>query len=661
MARKRSSKPESQTADGTRSAMEQNAGTSSKRKCLDGEPVPHKRSKTSRTASGPSKQIVCTQCKKRKLQCDLVRPDCHYCRQTGQSCVYLNPPVYEPLPIGDDADMKKLLQRLATKVNELAFATDNEATIPSRPLHSVLARQLLMPSGLYAGSTSVVAHLSHLPVVQGQSSSVSEAPSLDCTFSGELAILPTPQKAFDGALEPLIEQYIDHCMGTFRFVHPGVLRFEASKVPPRSPLALYAAAIALQRASQPSIAEQLYARAGELKRGMEDNDNFVPDLFHIESLLLECHYLMLARSDIQRLRRVVVSGVTLATSLGLHRDPFELGLAGDAVARRRWAFHNMALLDRWVAFLTGSPCILKREDCTTYFPLTVDDCEIGNIVQLQRAALLQLCDILLDVLHPPRFMPLSSCAERIEGFMARLPAGLNAAERAPGLHLFANHICLMIEATNMHVTCTATANMAERMIRLSHYSAKHHSAWEVPWTAHHVFAAGALLTNCAGYMIGVAESVDEALKALNILAGHGQLVAKRAHGFLESIAATSVVHRPRQALVAPVELERYEPSSTASSAHSGPASSHTSGTWIGTSSSVGQQQGLSTSRQPTSALVETTGPTELTGTLGVPRLGNVDWWETSEVYMDDEYLGSTSPAYDPMYWTDATYGSASGM
>ncbi len=71
-------------------------------------------------------------------------------------------------------------------------------------------------------------------------------------------------------------------------------------------------------------------------------------------LLLKAHFLSICEAEQEELWGVKCEIGSAAVALALHRDPGAWKMDQDEIRRRRWAWWNYIVLERWQAFLVGS-------------------------------------------------------------------------------------------------------------------------------------------------------------------------------------------------------------------------------------------------------------------------------------------------------------------
>lgn len=71
----------------------------------------------------------------------------------------------------------------------------------------------------------------------------------------------------------------------------------------------------------------------------------------VELLLIRANYLALSKIESEEIWTVKGELITIATAMGLHRDPGRLKLPLEVAERRRWAWWHVILLERSVILL----------------------------------------------------------------------------------------------------------------------------------------------------------------------------------------------------------------------------------------------------------------------------------------------------------------------
>ncbi|QRW15991.1 Fungal specific transcription factor domain [Rhizoctonia solani] len=89
----------------------------------------------------------------------------------------------------------------------------------------------------------------------------------------------------------------------------------------------------------------------------------------VELHLLRAGYLSISKVDCEEIWTIKGEVMSIALSLGLHRDPGKWKLSKEQIERRRWAWWNVLQLDRWQAFLFGRPISIPNSHFDTNFPV----------------------------------------------------------------------------------------------------------------------------------------------------------------------------------------------------------------------------------------------------------------------------------------------------
>ena len=83
-----------------------------------------------------------------------------------------------------------------------------------------------------------------------------------------------------------------------------------------------------------------------LQRRNQETRQYTLDL--VELLLCRAHFHTLSKADSEEIWHVRGELITIATAMGLHRDPGKWRMARDIAERRRWAWWHIILLERLV-------------------------------------------------------------------------------------------------------------------------------------------------------------------------------------------------------------------------------------------------------------------------------------------------------------------------
>ncbi|KIY71772.1 hypothetical protein CYLTODRAFT_418491 [Cylindrobasidium torrendii FP15055 ss-10] len=240
--------------------------------------------------------------------------------------------------------------------------------------------------GLYAGPTSTALHLLGAGKADIDGAGGYATPPEDYSSPPEydkdlLALLPSLE-----TIDNLIAFYFDSCNWIHRHVNQvGFLaiwdRFKKGHTADRIVLAtacvIMAVAVHYLPMSHPIHAnlEESYEAQGNkffevsqaaLRRRQEETKKYSVEL--VELLLIQSHYLSLAKSDTELVWQLRGELVSIATALGLHRDPGKFNMSRDVAERRRWAWWHVVLLERWQAFMFGRPLSIASHHFDTQYP-----------------------------------------------------------------------------------------------------------------------------------------------------------------------------------------------------------------------------------------------------------------------------------------------------
>lgn len=150
--------------------------------------------------------------------------------------------------------------------------------------------------------------------------------------------------------------------------------------------------------------------------GRRDTKKYTLEL--VELLLVRTHYLTLSKNDSEDIWHVRGELVTIATAMGLHRDPGRFRLHRDVAERRRWAWWHIILLERsvylsakydfllnvkispsWQAFMFGRPITIASHHFDTQLPSYCDPAlDKSGRLYLPNIALFRLAFILGDIM-----------------------------------------------------------------------------------------------------------------------------------------------------------------------------------------------------------------------------------------------------------------------
>ncbi|KAF9569447.1 hypothetical protein CPC08DRAFT_701929 [Agrocybe pediades] len=122
-------------------------------------------------------------------------------------------------------------------------------------------------------------------------------------------------------------------------------------------------------------------------------------LEYVELLLVRTHYYSLAKKEGEEVWHIKGELFTIATAMGLHRDPGKWKMNRDLAERRRWAWWHIILLERWQAFLFGRPIAIASHHFDTQLPSYCDpNLDKTGRLYLPNIALFKLAFILGDIM-----------------------------------------------------------------------------------------------------------------------------------------------------------------------------------------------------------------------------------------------------------------------
>ncbi|KAK0453175.1 fungal-specific transcription factor domain-containing protein [Armillaria borealis] len=155
----------------------------------------------------------------------------------------------------------------------------------------------------------------------------------------------------------------------------------------------------------------------------------------VELLLIQCHYLTLAKTESEQVWQIRGELVSIGTALGLHRDPGKWRMHRDVAERRRWAWWHIILLERWQAFMFGRPICIASHHFDTQLPSYCDPAidKTGRLY-LPNIALFRLAYILGDIMddavsiRPVPYESVQANDRALTQWMDNLPAELDLDE-----------------------------------------------------------------------------------------------------------------------------------------------------------------------------------------------------------------------------------------
>lgn len=279
--------------------------------------------------------------------------------------------------------------------------------------------------GLYAGPTSVATNL----VLRDSRDSDSRQSSEDNAEAPPSSALPGHDYDADllndlpqwRVIDGLVSYYFEYCNWVYRHVCQSTFlaawsRFKSGHSPDRLILATVCVIMAISVFYLPErhpllenivetheqLGDKYYSvMIKALGRYQAENRTYSLEL--VELLLIRCHYLTLSKTDCEEVWTVRGELVSLATAMGLHRDPRKWKMSREVAERRRWAFWHIILLERWQAFMFGRPISVASHHFDTQLPSSHDPSLLSNTqspsLYLPNIALFKLAYILGDIMN----------------------------------------------------------------------------------------------------------------------------------------------------------------------------------------------------------------------------------------------------------------------
>ncbi|THU83923.1 hypothetical protein K435DRAFT_688579 [Dendrothele bispora CBS 962.96] len=442
------------------------------------------------------KAINCEPCRNSKLKCDRNRP-CSSCvlRGTSASCYQDSKDHVGPDSNlrGDDVHYVRIdpaaeFSRLRHSINLLeAHVFPNQRhPVASQHRRASEASNTVVPKkepvdtdvnerpngnpnvpgmlgtpnqgGLYAGPTSAALHLlsnesrgsEDDPESRQQSQERNEEfPVMPPEYDRDLLAMLPSVEVIDG----LITYYFEYCNWIYRHVNQQAFtqnweRFKSGTSADRLILATACAIMSIATHYLPAQHRLLenfsetYEQLGQkffevstqsLQRRQQETKTYNLEL--VELLLIRSHYMVLLKTDSEEIWHIVGELVTIATAMGLHRDPGKFRLHRDIAERRRWAFWHIVLLERWQAFMFGRPLFIASHHFDTQLPSYCDPAidKTGRLY-LPNIALFRLAFILGDVMddavsvRPVPYESVQANDRALTHWMDNLPVELDLDE-----------------------------------------------------------------------------------------------------------------------------------------------------------------------------------------------------------------------------------------
>lgn len=189
-------------------------------------------------------------------------------------------------------------------------------------------------------------------------------------------------------VEYLINHYFEYCNWVYRFVHEPTIRdawkrFRNGQPMSRVELATVCVVIAITIRYLP-LDHVLFRtlRGGAIELGntyfkvscdlLERHREITPThrtytLELVELVLAQTHYLIFSEKRREEVWVLCGELLTITTAMGLHRDP-QNAFPVDVAERRRWAWWNLMLVERWHAFSLGRPIRISADHFDVRLP-----------------------------------------------------------------------------------------------------------------------------------------------------------------------------------------------------------------------------------------------------------------------------------------------------
>ncbi|GJJ07660.1 hypothetical protein Clacol_010569 [Clathrus columnatus] len=161
-------------------------------------------------------------------------------------------------------------------------------------------------------------------------------------------------------------------------------------------------------------------------------ERHIHSLEFIELLLLHTHYLLILKDrceDIWSFRGELLS---IATAMGLHRDPSMWKMPKEVAERRRWAWWNILLTDRWLSWMLGRPMGIINHHYDTCMPGPLDHVlDPTQRVHLPQVLIFRLVEILGEIqehamsIRPVSHEEIMAHDRRLQKWLETFPEELN--------------------------------------------------------------------------------------------------------------------------------------------------------------------------------------------------------------------------------------------
>ncbi|KAG8693062.1 hypothetical protein FRC08_009345, partial [Ceratobasidium sp. 394] len=184
-----------------------------------------------------------------------------------------------------------------------------------------------------------------------------------------------------------------------------------------------------------SLSDEYYENSTIALERQRANGPKVPTMELVELHLLRAGYLSISKVDCEEIWTIRGEVMSIALSLGLHRDPGKWRLNHEQIERRRWAWWNVLQLERWQAFLFGRPISISNSQFDTMFPMDdITDPAVGAATNQMLPYLhsfkltLILGDVMTDATscRPVPYDRILAHDKDLEAWFKQLPHDLNA-------------------------------------------------------------------------------------------------------------------------------------------------------------------------------------------------------------------------------------------
>ncbi|KAH9930825.1 uncharacterized protein B0H18DRAFT_1143185 [Fomitopsis serialis] len=211
-------------------------------------------------------------------------------------------------------------------------------------------------------------------------------------------------------VEYLINHYFEYCNWIYRFVHEPTIRdawrrFRNGQSMTRVELATVCVVIAITIRYLP-LDHKLFSllRGGAIELGntyfrvscdlLERHREITPThrtytLELVELVLAQTHYLIFSEKRREEVWILCGELLTITTAMGLHRDPQNV-LPVELAERRRWAWWNLMLVERWHAFSLGRPIRIASDHFDVKLPAHNPNSVGSDRIHLPNIALFKL-------------------------------------------------------------------------------------------------------------------------------------------------------------------------------------------------------------------------------------------------------------------------------